>query len=157
LLTALDNKMPSKEQERQHNLLDASILAPLAIAMGGDASSLTAQALIDATCLKLRKENAQPSRDIVLQLETSLADRDLVINDLSSKIDSLRDELRTHQSALSASKEREASALVQSSSLQEQVHSLSDALRIAKAELSATVKTNGDENELRNAKAQIQK
>lgn len=92
-----------------------------------------------------------------MQLETSLADRDLVINDLSSKIDALRDELRSLQGALSAAKERETASSSQCSSLQEQVLSLTDALKSARSELSAVAKSSGDENELRNAKAQIQK
>lgn len=97
------------------------------------------------------------SKDFVLQLETSLTHRDQVINDLSTEMDNMREELHSHQAALSAAKEREATIVSQCSALHEQVLSLSDALKTARSEVSAAAKSSGDETELRNAKAQVQK
>jgi chromosome segregation ATPase len=54
----VENKVKAAEKGLyQGRSLDASILAPLASALGADASTITDQALVDAACLRLRKED----------------------------------------------------------------------------------------------------
>lgn len=80
-----------------------------------------------------------------------------MISDLSSKIDGFRDDLRAQQSAVATAKEQEAALIKQCTALEEQVQSLTDALRAAKFDLTNATKSSADEGELRTARAQIQK
>jgi hypothetical protein len=92
-------------------------------------------------------------KETITLMETILSDRDLVINDLSAKLDNLNDELRHKDAINAASKQAETTAIVESDSLRMQISSLTESLRLATKETPPAP----DENELRVAKAQIQK